>query len=176
VLTWSNLTENIYTIEITYSSTDPNKKYDDGKLTVYLTITNREKVVNAIGETQIDSNDIGGNYKRIKIINGEGLQTLKVNGLTNLVNLDISSCTNLQTLDISETSISAIDLTSYTHLTTLLCTNNTALTSIEIPDSITTISSGAFEGCTSLQTIDISNATWIGDNVFANCSSLSNVT
>ena len=50
------------------------------------------------------------------------------------------------------------------------------LTSITIPDNVTSIGSEAFRGCRSLTSITIpSNVTSIGENAFYNCSSLTSV-
>ncbi len=50
-----------------------------------------------------------------------------------------------------------------------------SLTSIVIPNSVTSIGEGAFSSCTSLSNIDIPDSvTRIGHLAFANCSSLSN--
>jgi hypothetical protein len=53
----------------------------------------------------------------------------------------------------------------------------TSLTSITIPNSVTTIEGGAFWGCTSLSSIIIPNSvTTIGRGAFGDCTSLSSVT
>ena len=55
--------------------------------------------------------------------------------------------------------------------------NCTSITSVTLPDSVTTIGANAFRGCTSLVEIDFNNA--IGFNglgVIANCTSLKKVT
>jgi len=52
----------------------------------------------------------------------------------------------------------------------------TSLETITIPDSVTSIGSNAFEGCTSLETITIPDSvTSIGDEAFFNCGSLKNI-
>ena len=52
-----------------------------------------------------------------------------------------------------------------------------ALTSVNIPNSITTIGSGAFSGCSALTSVTIPNSvTTIGGLAFSNCSSLTSVT
>ena len=54
------------------------------------------------------------------------------------------------------------------------CTN---LTSVTIPDSVTTIEWGAFSGCTSLTSVTIPDSvTTIGDSAFRDCTSLTSVT
>ena len=53
----------------------------------------------------------------------------------------------------------------------------TSLTSITIPDSVTSISDSAFSYCTSLTSITIPDSvTWIGNSAFSGCSSLTSVT
>jgi len=47
-----------------------------------------------------------------------------------------------------------------------------ALTSVELPESFTTISARMFYGCSSLTTIDLSSMTSIGEYAFSDCSSL----
>ena len=55
--------------------------------------------------------------------------------------------------------------------------NCAGLTSIEIPNSVTTIDTSAFNGCTGLTSIEIPNSvTTIGSYTFSNCISLTNVT
>ena len=52
----------------------------------------------------------------------------------------------------------------------------TSLQSIDIPNSVTTIGGNAFEGCTSLQSIDIPNSvTSIGESAFKGCTSLQSI-
>ena len=53
----------------------------------------------------------------------------------------------------------------------------TGLTSIEIPNSVTSIGSGAFYNCTGLTSVVIGNSvTSIGDAAFYNCSGLTSIT
>ena len=55
--------------------------------------------------------------------------------------------------------------------------NNTALTSVIIPDTFTSIQNGTFNGCTNLTSVTIPNTiTSIGSTVFYGCSSLTSLT
>jgi len=55
--------------------------------------------------------------------------------------------------------------------------NNTKLESVNIPDAVTTIGSAAFTGCASLKSITIPDGvTEIGDYTFNGCSSLTEIT
>ena len=53
--------------------------------------------------------------------------------------------------------------------------NNTALTSIVAPTTITSVGDSVFGGCTSLATVSLPSATSIGDSAFFNCTSLASV-
>ena len=86
-------------------------------------------------------------------------------------------CSNLKTVTFGENS----QLTSIGNEVFYNCSS---LTSIEIPNSVKTIgvisaiSNGAFEGCSNLKTVTFgenSQLTSIGNNVFYNCSSLTNI-
>ena len=55
--------------------------------------------------------------------------------------------------------------------------NNTSITSVTIPNFVTSIGVGAFEGCTSLTSVSIPNSvTTIGQSAFCKCSGLTSVT
>ena len=57
-----------------------------------------------------------------------------------------------------------------------LFSNCTALVSVRIPESVTSIDGGAFSGCTSLESVDIpGSVTYIGSGAFWACDSLMNV-
>ena len=51
-----------------------------------------------------------------------------------------------------------------------------SLTSVTIPNSVTSIKDNTFSGCSSLTSVTIPNSvTWIGDAAFAKCGNLENV-
>ena len=85
--------------------------------------------------------------------------------------------------DFSGTYISICPITSFIfgneveYIPENLCSNLDKLTSITIPNSVTSIGIGAFAGCSSLDTITIPNSvTSIGDAAFSHCSSLTSIT
>ena len=56
-------------------------------------------------------------------------------------------------------------------------TNCSGLTSVTIPNSVTSIGSSAFDGCSGLTSVTIPNSvTSIGEGAFSNCSGLTSVT
>ena len=64
-----------------------------------------------------------------------------------------------------------------TEIASGLFQNNTNITSVVLPDTLTTISSNMFSGCTSLQSVTIPEVvTSIGDSAFRNCSGLTSIT
>lgn len=61
-------------------------------------------------------------------------------------------------------------------LDSFLFRNNTEITSISLPDTLTEIGSNAFEGCSALETVTVpDNVTRIQGNAFYDCSSLISV-
>lgn len=53
--------------------------------------------------------------------------------------------------------------------------NNTAITSVNIADTVTQIGSEAFYGCTALETVECTGVLEIGDSAFSGCTSLNSI-
>ena len=97
-------------------------------------------------------------------------------------------CTNLATVSFNANSVESNTFEGRTHLTYVTLGNKvadikegafrncTALTSINIPGTVVTIS-GGFEGCTSLSNVTLNSGTkYIVNSVFQGCSSLTSIT
>jgi hypothetical protein len=72
----------------------------------------------------------------------------------------------------------AITYSSYpvTHIGDSAFLNQSAITSVKIPDSITSIGSSAFQGCTALTSVTVgSGVATIGANAFEGCTNLSSI-
>lgn len=71
---------------------------------------------------------------------------------------------------------SAIKDSEYAGVTKFFDANENEITTINIPDNITSIGASAFSGCTSITSVNISNnVTIIGSKAFMNCKSLSSI-
>ena len=120
------------------------------------------------------------------------------NGCTGLTTLNVSAstvagdafqgCTNLTTVSFNANSVESNTFEGCTHLTSVTLgsrvadiqegafRNCTALTAINIPGTVITIS-GGFEGCASLSNVTLNSGTkYIVNSVFQGCSSLTSIT
>ncbi len=111
---------------------------------------------------------------------------------------DVQSSTSYATFRAGTSSITITFGDSVTHIPSYLCYaisitsvtlpesvtsvgdnafyNCTSLKTVTLTDSVYSLGDGAFRGCSSLASIDISNITVIGEHAFNNCSSLKTVT
>ena len=116
-----------------------------------------------------------------------GLTTLNVSATT-VAGDAFQGCTNLATVSFNANSVESNTFDGCTHLTSVTLgskvtdikegafRNCTALTTINIPGTVITIS-GGFEGCTSLSTVTLNSGTkYIVNSVFQGCSSLRSIT
>ena len=83
----------------------------------------------------------------------------------------------LETLIAENTPLRNVDLSFNSKLISFSLYGCYSLTSVTIPDSITSIGEDAFADCSSLTSVTIPDSvTSIGDSAFCNCSSLTSVT
>lgn len=98
--------------------------------------------------------------------NWNAAQYVKVTGNINDIDLSaIKNLTSLLKLDLSETAI--------TSLPEQFMYNRRSLIDVKLPSTLKNIGSAAFEGCSSLQTLDLDGITDIAASVFKACYSLS---
>ena len=117
------------------------------------------------------------------------------NSVTSLGNYAFDNCTSINTVvwnakncadfdsyedpfgDISSQIRSFTFGDSVKHIPANLCYDMTNLTSLTIPNSVTSIGDFAFSGCSKLKSINIpENVTSIGNYAFNNCDSLTSIT
>ena len=103
------------------------------------------------------------------------------NSVTSIGSSAFESCVNLTsiTVDSSNPNYSSIDGNLYNKEKTTLIqyAKGKSATTFTIPNSVTSIGSGAFYNCSSLTSITIGNSvTSIGYDAFYNCSSLTSIT
>jgi len=110
------------------------------------------------------------------------LETITIpDSVTSIGNYAFYGCSSLTSITVDENNNNYISVNGVlfnkdkTLLLVYLCEKNDN-TSYEIPSSVTSIGSGAFSGCSSLETINIPiGVTSIGDYSFSNCTSLETI-
>jgi len=85
-------------------------------------------------------------------------------------------CTNVQVLTGSISIPSTIDDKTVVSIGSGAFENATGITKVTIPDSVKTIEYSAFEGCTSLNEVDLGSIESISFDVFTGCTSLESIT
>lgn len=105
------------------------------------------------------------------------------NGVTQIGARAFTECSKLKNIYITDIAawcnISGLtNLVNYISINRNLYLNNELITSLVIPDSVTSISDSAFDGCCkSLTDVTISNSvTNIGNSAFSRCNNLVNIT
>ncbi len=74
---------------------------------------------------------------------------------------------NLESLDMSEVQNTSLPDNAFKGMT--------KLASVSIPDNVNSIGAGAFDGCTSLETLTLNGVSSIGEGAFAGCRNLTSV-
>ena len=128
------------------------------------------------GETVISSTafDNCDNIKKLtapmsafSVIPMTGLQTVTINGGTEIPEATFKGCVALKSVTIPE-SITSIGASAFE--------NCTSLNGVEIPAAVEAIEVATFKGCTSLDSITIpESVTEIGESAFENCAALNGV-
>ena len=140
-------------------------EYDEnGDLKITFTDGSKQTIVIPEKETGEKQGTYGLQYQRIL-----GKDEYRVMGIGIVAELDIVIPDTYNGLPITEISQDAFNVNS-SHA-------NAYLTSVTIPDSVTTIGDRAFRNCSSLTSVTIGDSvTSIGNDAFYNCSSLTSVT
>lgn len=102
-------------------------------------------------------------------------ETLSLDEMATLAAVPIGSTDNKlpQVIDKTVTELTAGDLAGATKIGNFVFTGCTALTSIIIPDTVTSLGSNVFTSCTSLTSIIIPDSVLsMGDNMFQYCTAL----
>ena len=91
-----------------------------------------------------------------------------------------SRCSNLTSIQVNSgnKNYCSVDGVLFTKdMTTLMCCPGGKTGAYTVPDSVTSIGHGVFDGCINLTSITIPNSvTSIGDSAFSRCSSLTSIT
>ena len=149
-----------------------NVKFSIGieKIPDYLFYSNNNNLKSLTSITIPDSVTTIGKYAFYGCTNLETI-TIPKNAKFDSYGQTFDNCTSLKNVIFSSGIKKIPDYLFYKS------SNLNSLTSITIPDSVTTIGSGAFSGCTGLTSITISDSvTTIGSGAFSGCTNLETIT
>ena len=111
-----------------------------------------------------------------------GLTTVSLSGCTSLTSIGESAfegCSSLTsvTVDVGNSTYKAVDNVVYTKDGTTLVFAAGGLTSVTIPNTVTSIGNGAFDGCTGITSVSFpASLTKIGRWAFSGCDNLTSAT
>ena len=144
------------------------------------------------GSTGINTFSFGNEVQNIPAYLCYGLSGLTSVTISNLVSsIGISSfggCNNIQDLvwnakncasmgDMPKTNISSVTIGDGVEILPNNFVENSKITTVTIPNSVTTIGASAFSGCSGLPSVEIPNSTTsIGASAFADCRLIQHVT
>ena len=108
---------------------------------------------------------------------GNGVTSIGDSAFLECVNIENISCPTMAILSIPKDNLRTIIITGGESIGDNAFYNCRGLTSVTIPDSVTSIGDNAFSGCSGLTSVTISGGVKnIGDSAFSNCSGLTSVT
>ncbi|MCR5614503.1 leucine-rich repeat domain-containing protein [Treponema sp.] len=152
------------------TTTETENVDEDGYLIVEVT---ESTIIDVINATTRDT--------KLVVVGDFGLRFVYIREAMNSTNcnfkFDFSNATVTQQLDFENTRLTAIVLPRNINRLALTCLAYTNISSIVIPDNISSIGTKAFRGCTSLTSIVIENANiTIEDDSFIGCSNVTSLT
>lgn len=129
--------------------------------------------------TSIANDEFRSDTKLLSVVVPETITSMSDSAFRQCTNLTSAVLNNATIGDHAFTNCSSLTDVSMTAATSLgrwAFQGCTALTGIELPDTLTTIGQSAFIGCSSLQSIDLpETVTAIGNNAFQGCAALDSV-
>lgn len=157
-------------------STEPTYTFtitESGTLNINGVFRAKRLVVNCESGTYINLINSDNNSYQWYLNEGENIYTGTEPGFA--IN-EITGLTKQTYADTSLVSIDASDLTSWTEITNSAFNSSRVLTTVILPNTITSIGAYAFQSCDRLTSINLPEGlTTIGPNAFSVCSNLSHI-